>query len=29
MKCRIILECENNSNDDGYEKYYEKRIENM
>ena len=30
MKCRIILEYENNSDDDdGYEEYEEKRIENV
>ena len=29
MKCRIILEDENNSYDDGYEEYDEKRIENV
>ena len=28
MKCRIILEYENNSDDDGYEEYDEKRIKN-
>ena len=29
MKCRIILDYENNSDDDGYEEYDEKRIENV
>ena len=29
MKCSIILEYENNSDDDGYEEYDEKRIGNV
>ena len=29
MKCRIIQEYENNSDDDGYEEDYEKRIVNV
>ena len=29
MRCRIFMEYENNSYDNGYEEYDEKRIENV